>query len=82
MAEAFTSLPAVPQTEAWTSLSQLLPARNHDCDYWWKLTGGHLATMLHAAGYTLQRQYDALLFHYHWIVSPQWLVLQDLLVNE
>ncbi|ROV98477.1 hypothetical protein VPNG_08538 [Cytospora leucostoma] len=59
---------AAPPTKAWKSLSQWLPPRDVDSDYWWKLTGEHLATMLDAAGYTLQRQYDALLFHYHWIV--------------
>ena len=59
---------AAPPTAAWTSLSQWLPPRDADSDHWWKLTGAHLATMLDAAGYTLQRQYDALLFHYYWIV--------------
>jgi hypothetical protein len=58
-------------TQVWTSLKQWLPARNPDSDYWWDLTGAHLATMLDAAGYTVQKQYDALLFHYHWIVSQE-----------
>ncbi|KAJ5150459.1 uncharacterized protein N7500_010648 [Penicillium coprophilum] len=52
----------------WTRLSQWLPPRNTDTDYWWKLTGLHLAKMLEAAGYSADEQLDALLFHYHWIV--------------
>ncbi|KAI1824890.1 dimethylallyl tryptophan synthase GliD1 [Xylaria intraflava] len=55
-------------TNLWASLSQWLPARDADSDYWWKLTGEHLANMLEAAGYTTERQYSAMLFHYHWIV--------------
>ena len=56
-------------TKAWTRLSQWLPPRTTDTDYWWKLTGLHLAKMLEAAGYSADEQLDALLFHYHWIVS-------------
>ncbi|KAK3936140.1 tryptophan dimethylallyltransferase-domain-containing protein [Diplogelasinospora grovesii] len=50
-----TSLPAAapPNTSVWKSLSQWLPSRNADCDYWWALTGEHLASMLDAAGYTV-----------------------------
>ncbi|KAI0469319.1 dimethylallyl tryptophan synthase GliD1 [Xylaria cf. heliscus] len=61
---ALTETPA----KVWVSVSKCLPHRDPDSDYWWKLTGAHLATMLDAAGYELQRQYEALLFHYHWIV--------------
>ncbi|KAI1109050.1 dimethylallyl tryptophan synthase GliD1 [Nemania sp. NC0429] len=53
-------------TQAWDTLSQILPSRDADKDYWWKLTGLQLAFMLDEAGYTLAEQYEALLFHYHW----------------
>ncbi|KAI0199299.1 dimethylallyl tryptophan synthase GliD1 [Astrocystis sublimbata] len=56
------------QTPPWLALNQWLPSRDADSDYWWKLTGEHLARMLEAAGYTTERQYSALLFHYHLIV--------------
>ncbi|KAI2643565.1 dimethylallyl tryptophan synthase GliD1 [Xylaria nigripes] len=59
---------ASKRTNIWKLLSQWLPARDADCDYWWKLTGEHLANMLEAAGYDLERRYSAMLFHYHWIV--------------
>ncbi|KAL5341458.1 aromatic prenyltransferase [Aspergillus crustosus] len=55
-------------TKAWTRLRQWLPPRTADTDYWWNLTGLHLAKMLEAAGYSSDEQVDALLFHYHWIV--------------
>lgn len=58
------SLPPV-----WLALHKWLPRRNPDFDYWWDLSGLHLALMLDAAGYTVAKQYDSLLFHYHWIVS-------------
>ncbi|KAI1104954.1 dimethylallyl tryptophan synthase GliD1 [Jackrogersella minutella] len=53
-------------TEAWVTLSRLLPARDADSDYWWGLTGSQLSFMLDAAGYPMEKQYEALLFHYHW----------------
>ncbi|KAL2824223.1 aromatic prenyltransferase [Aspergillus cavernicola] len=55
-------------TKAWASLSQYLPPRTPDLDYWWSLTGIHLAIMLEAGGYGIEKQYEALLFHYHWVV--------------
>ncbi|KAJ5952084.1 uncharacterized protein N7479_010497 [Penicillium vulpinum] len=57
-----------PPTKAWATLAHLLPSAGPDCDYWWKLTGLHLSKMVEAAGYTTDQQYEALLFHYHWIV--------------
>ena len=54
--------------EAWAALSQLLVSRSSDTDYWWALTGPHLATMAEAAGYPIEQQYEQLLFLYHWIV--------------
>ncbi|KAK4234120.1 aromatic prenyltransferase [Achaetomium macrosporum] len=53
---------------AWKALSQYLPARNADYDFWWQFTGGHLATILEEADYPMHKQYEALLFHYHWAV--------------
>lgn len=47
---------------------QLLPSRNHDQDFWWKVTGRQLAVLLEAAGYPIERQYNTLLFHYHWAI--------------
>lgn len=55
--------------KAWAALSTFLPSRGPDCDYWWQLTGMHLASLMEAAGYAIERQYEALLFHYHWMVS-------------
>ncbi|KAI0544661.1 dimethylallyl tryptophan synthase GliD1 [Xylaria curta] len=54
--------------KAWESLRPLLPSRGPDCDYWWNYTGSHLAYLLDAAGYSTERQYEALLFHYHRVV--------------
>lgn len=73
-------------SEAWTQLAQYMPPVNADQDYWWQLTGRHLASLVEAAGYPLDKQYQALVFHYHWTVSPhpflshtyrsQWLTFQ------
>ncbi|KAL9095873.1 MAG: hypothetical protein Q9165_001870 [Trypethelium subeluteriae] len=59
-----------PPPKVWTSLVKrcLPPAESRDVDFWWKLTGYHLAVMIDAAGYSLDKQYEVLLFHYHWIV--------------
>jgi hypothetical protein len=57
------------ETKAWEALSQCLPPRNPDIDHWWQLTGRQLAALLEAAGYPIERQYEALLTHYHWTVS-------------
>lgn len=56
-------------TPVWSQLSQLLPARDADKDFWWNVTGSQLATMVAAAEYSVEKQYEALLFHYHWSVS-------------
>ncbi|KAI1367013.1 dimethylallyl tryptophan synthase GliD1 [Xylaria arbuscula] len=56
-------------TEVWKSLSErCLPPRNPDSDFWWQLTGYHMANLVEAAGYTIDKQYEILLIHYHWIV--------------
>ncbi|KAL4783263.1 aromatic prenyltransferase [Aspergillus varians] len=59
---------AIAPTKTWEKLSQWLPSGNADTEYWWKLTGKHLATMLETAGYSTEAQWEALIFHYHWIV--------------
>lgn len=58
-------------TKVWKSLVETcLPlGLNRDVDFWWDLTGRHMAQMVAAAGYSVERQYEILLFHYHWIVS-------------
>ena len=56
-------------TQAWRAVSQYLLSRNSDNDYWWQLTGRHLAAIVEAAGYPIEKQYEALLFHYHRAVS-------------
>lgn len=57
------------QMQAWKGLSQCLPARDADTEYWWQLTGRQLATLLDAAGYSVERQYEVLVFHHQWVVS-------------
>lgn len=49
-------------------VSRWLPPRNADFNYWWQLTGPHLAMMLSEAGYSVHEQYKGLIFHYHWVV--------------
>lgn len=60
-----------PPLKVWNSLvKKCLPhAENKDVQFWWNLTGYHLAVMIDAAGYSIEKQYEVLLFHYHWIVS-------------
>lgn len=57
------------QLQAWKTLSKYLPGSNEDQEYWWKLTGRHVASLLEAAEYPLEKQYECLLFHYRWTVS-------------
>lgn len=56
-------------TAAWQSLNLYLPTRTHDEDYWWQKSGPQLAALVEGAEYPLAKQYEALLFHYHWMVS-------------
>lgn len=58
-----------PTSEAWQVLSNYLPPVNVDRDYWWQLTGRQVAALVEAAGYSIEKQYEALIFHYHWTVS-------------
>lgn len=57
--------------QVWNSLvKKCIPREeNEDIRFWWNLTGYHLGVMIDAAGYSLEKQYEVLLFHYHWIVS-------------
>ena len=59
----------IHSTPVWRMLSHCLPTRNPDSDYWWQLTGRHLAALVEAAGYPVENQYEALLMHYHWTVG-------------
>ena len=67
---ALTTLPPTPPLMVWNSLvKKCLPqSDNKDIEFWWKLTGYHIAVMIEAAGYSIEKQYEVLLFHYHWIV--------------
>jgi len=70
-------------TPVWDAVSQWTSVTNPDWEYWWQLTGPHISHMMVAAGYPLEAQYNALIFHYHWIVSfnpcreSRWLCLTD-----
>lgn len=64
-----------PPSKAWAIVSQWLPPRSPDLHLWWQLTGLHLSYMVDAAGYSIEKQIEALLFHYHWIVSKALCVL-------
>ena len=52
----------------WTGLAKWLPERSDDYNYWWLLTGRHLALMLQEAQYPIHQQYEILLFHYYIII--------------
>ncbi|PIA99511.1 4-O-dimethylallyl-L-tyrosine synthase [Cercospora beticola] len=56
------------KTEAFEALTSILPSRSADENYWWDLTGPQLAALVEGAGYAPAKQYEALLFHYHWMV--------------
>ncbi|KZL75004.1 dimethylallyl tryptophan synthase 1 [Colletotrichum tofieldiae] len=55
-------------TSVFPSVSKWLPPRDEHSDYWWAMAGPHFATLLRNAGYSLQDQYEALLFVYHQVV--------------
>lgn len=55
--------------QAWVALTQCLPPRDVDGNFWWQITGRQLAALAEAAGYTMEKQYEMLLTHYHWMVS-------------
>ncbi|KAF5541977.1 aromatic prenyltransferase [Fusarium mexicanum] len=56
------------EAPVWQKINKWLPRRDAHQDFWWDVTGRHLVTMLHEAGYPLSRQYECLLFHYYIIV--------------
>lgn len=65
-------------TQAWSVLTQYLPDRDPDTDFWWNYSGLHLALMLDEAGYPPEKQIEALVFFYHWGVrSPDTLTLSN-----
>ncbi|KAF7538255.1 hypothetical protein G7054_g3107 [Neopestalotiopsis clavispora] len=53
-------------TKAWRTLSQYLPNRDADTDFWWKYCGLHMAILLEEAEYPADKQTEALVFFYHW----------------
>jgi hypothetical protein len=63
-------------TKAWRTLSQYLPNRDADTDFWWKYCGLHMAILLEEAEYPADKQIEALVFFYHWCVS------QSLILSE
>ncbi|KAF4461269.1 dimethylallyl tryptophan synthase 1 [Fusarium albosuccineum] len=63
-----STLSSKKPTNTWETLSRYLPSRNEDLDYWWSRIGPQAALVLEKAGYSVQGQYDALLFLYHWIM--------------
>jgi hypothetical protein len=59
----------LPGTKVWKSLLKCLPPGDSNVEFWWQLTGSRLAEVVGAADYSVERQYEILLFHYYWIVS-------------
>jgi DMATS type aromatic prenyltransferase len=56
------------QLEIWKSLSTFLPNDNEDHQFWWKVTGRHVARMLHEAKYPVKRQVELLMFQRYHVV--------------
>ncbi|KAI1325880.1 dimethylallyl tryptophan synthase GliD1 [Xylariaceae sp. FL0255] len=56
------------QSSVWEAVSRWLPLNSPDLEYWWKLTGPHVSHMMEAAGHSVEAQYNALLFHYAYII--------------
>ncbi|KAF4498012.1 tryptophan dimethylallyltransferase [Fusarium agapanthi] len=52
----------------WKTLSKWLPPLSGDRDWWWKTLGPQLNTLLTEADYDLNKQYEALLLLYRWVV--------------
>ena len=51
------------QLQVFKALSASLPALDEHQSFWWKVTGRHMAIMMHEAGYSVDRQIECLLFH-------------------
>lgn len=58
-------------TPVWRRLTQYLPSRDPDTDFWWRYSGLHLALMLEEADYPFDKQIEALVFFYHWGVGGE-----------
>ncbi|KAI8933233.1 hypothetical protein NX059_009866 [Plenodomus lindquistii] len=54
-------------TKVWQSLQKVIPLQDRDTGFWWHHTGYHVACMVDASGYSIEKQYEVLLFHLHWI---------------
>ncbi|KAL4747129.1 hypothetical protein BDW72DRAFT_209828 [Aspergillus terricola var. indicus] len=57
-----------PKLKVLDIVSKLEPSRGPSHTHWWKLTGSQLALMLEAADYPIEKQFETLLFYYHWVV--------------
>ncbi|KAF9873883.1 beta-ketoacyl synthase [Colletotrichum karsti] len=57
-----------PRKSVLQSVSKWLPPRDEHSDYWWNLVGPHFATLFRNADYTLEDQYEYLLFVHHHVV--------------
>ncbi|KAL8672170.1 MAG: hypothetical protein Q9168_003369 [Polycauliona sp. 1 TL-2023] len=60
---------ATSTTEAWRVLHAYLRPQDDDARFWWEMTGPALAMMMHEAAYTMQDQFEGLLFHYRFVVT-------------
>lgn len=56
-------------TVVWQSLQKVIPLQDRNIRFWWHHTGYHVACMVDASGYSIEKQYEVLLFHLHFIVS-------------
>ncbi|KAF5232797.1 hypothetical protein FANTH_12808 [Fusarium anthophilum] len=45
------------EAPVWQKINKWLPRRDAHQDFWWDVTGRHLVTMLHEAGYPLSRHW-------------------------
>lgn len=54
----------------WTLITSSFPTANPDSEFWWRRTGIPFAILLENAGYSLESQYQHLLF-YHDYVAPE-----------
>ncbi|KAJ5193614.1 hypothetical protein N7491_000945 [Penicillium cf. griseofulvum] len=57
-------------TSIWEIVSRWHFAQDPSQAYWWTHTGPYLALMLKEANYPTEKQFEYMLFYYHWII-PQ-----------
>jgi hypothetical protein len=69
MNDIHTHAHSSPNTKAWRTLSQCLPTLDPNCNHWWQLTSRHLVALVDAIDYLIEKQYEALLMHYHWTID-------------